>query len=138
MHIYIYIYILIYIRIYISLYIYIYIHVYTYICVCVCVCVHAYACFRCEHTRNSFCVAFPRAHAHSHAHTHTHTHTRILAHTRANTPTHTWIHRCKLHWCDTWSKALTVARLPSSDALSNALPCSSTDKPCPLHFSAGV
>ena len=49
-------------------------------------------------------------------------------HARAHTHTHT--HRHAFHVCDTCTNALTAAKLPSLDAFSNALPCSSTDTPC--------
>ena len=66
------------------------------------------------------------ARACAHAHTRTHPH-------RYRYGIHIYVSMCVYHGCDTCSKALTVARLPSSDAFSNTLPCSSTDMSCSLY-----
>ena len=97
------------------------------------------------HTRthpHRYTHAHTRTHPHryTHAHTrthHTHAHTRTHAH-RYRYGMHIYVSICVYHGCDICSKALTVTRLPFSDALSKTLPCSCTDKPCPLCFSTGV
>jgi hypothetical protein len=106
-------------------------------CVCVCVCVCSWICLLPPRTHAQFLLCCIPASAHAHAHTHAHTflHARVQRHPH----THRYIDvNCISNECDTWIKALTVPSLPSSDAFSNALPCSSTDKPCSLHLSTCI